>query len=36
MSDRVMVMFHGRKAALLPRKDLTQQLIMKYATGDSQ
>jgi ribose transport system ATP-binding protein/inositol transport system ATP-binding protein len=36
MSDRVMVMFHGRKTAELPRTELTQKLIMKYATGDSQ
>jgi len=36
MSDRVMVMFHGRKMAELPRTDLTQKMIMKYATGDSQ
>jgi ABC-type sugar transport system ATPase subunit len=36
MSDRVIVMFHGRKAAELDRNELTQELIMKYATGDIQ
>jgi ABC-type sugar transport system ATPase subunit len=36
MSDRVMVMFHGRKMAELSRQQLTQKMIMKYATGDSQ
>lgn len=36
MSDRVMVMFHGRKTALLERPGLTQELIMQYATGDKQ
>jgi ABC-type sugar transport system ATPase subunit len=36
MSDRVMVMFHGRKTAELSRNELTQELIMKYATGDIQ
>jgi len=36
MSDRVLVMFHGRKVAELLRKGLTQKLIMKYATGDTQ
>lgn len=36
MSDRVMVMFHGRRTALLEREGLTQELIMQYATGDKQ
>ena len=36
MSDRVMVMFHGRMTALLEREGLSQELIMQYATGDKQ
>ncbi len=33
MSDRIMVMHEGRVAAILDRKDVTQEKIMAYATG---
>jgi ABC-type sugar transport system ATPase subunit len=34
MSDRVMVMHRGRVSAQLDRAELTQETIMRYATGD--
>lgn len=34
MADRVLVMHEGEMTGILDRKDATQELIMKYATGD--
>lgn len=34
MSDRVLVMYHGQVTAELDREQLTQETIMKYATGE--
>ena len=33
MSDRVMVMYDGRMTGIVDRKDASQEVIMKYATG---
>jgi len=33
MSDRVMVMYEGRMTGIVDRKDASQEVIMKYATG---
>lgn len=36
MSDRVIVMHRGRIAAELSRRELTQENIMRFATGESR
>ena len=33
MSDRVLVMHEGEMTGILDRKEATDELIMKYATG---
>ena len=34
MSDRVVVMHEGRIAAILPRQDLNEEIILKFAMGE--
>lgn len=36
MSDRVVVMHEGKISAILENKDLDQEIIMRYATGDKK
>ena len=35
MADRVMVMCEGKMTGIIEKKDISQEVIMRYATGES-